>query len=407
MDAPEWFRQRGYMHFDVPVGVSFANSISRKLVRENGWSPLIHYIKEDKRYKPLDHKTIKKPRPIMYASHRDACILALYSYRLSKLLDRWYKQNSLHDSVVAYRSLGKGNYDFARRVQDYVQAHENLTVMCFHVTGFFDNLEHEMLKQRLKLIFKVTDLPEDWFKVYRHVTKYRYVNLSDLRANEKIKRRLDSRKRIPIASIPELKRAGIEVRKHDKTKGIPQGTPISATFSNLYMIDFDLEMLAETIGRDGLYQRYSDDILIAYPPAKADELEALVKDRLNANGLELQTKKTERKTFSGQRSLSFQYLGYQLGQVEALIRPGSLSRQWRTARRAITKAERVGVKAIASGKANKVFTKKLHNKFNNTISRNFISYANRSGDKLAFNAIKRQLKRMRKHVAAEMARLKS
>jgi hypothetical protein len=264
-----------------------------------------------------------------------------------------------------------------------------------------------MLKQRLKLILKVADIPEDWFKVYRHVTKYRYVNLSDLRANDEIKKRIDSRARIPIASIPELKSSGIEIRKHDKVKGIPQGTPISATFSNLYMMDFDLEMLAETICRDGLYQRYSDDILIACPPSKADELEALVKDRLTANGLELQTKKTERKTFSGQRALSFQYLGYQLGQGEALIRPGSLSRQWRTARRAIAKAERAGIKAIASGKASKVFTKKLHNKFSNTLSRNFISYANRSGDKLASNAIKRQLKRMRKHVAAEMARLKS
>lgn len=67
MDALEWFRPRGYMHFDVPVGTSFARSITRKMVRENGWSPLIHYMKEDKRYKPLDHKTVKKPRPIMYA----------------------------------------------------------------------------------------------------------------------------------------------------------------------------------------------------------------------------------------------------------------------------------------------------------------------------------------------------
>lgn len=395
------------MHFDVPVGVSYAKSISRKVVREHGWSPLIHYMKEDKRYKPLDRKTIKKPRPIMYASHRDACVLSFYSYRLSKLLDKWYLQKGLHDSIVAYRSLGKGNYDFARRVQDYVQSHENITVLCFDVTGFFDNLDHEMLKQRLKLILRVDDLPEDWFKVYRHVTKYRYVNLSDLRANDVIKKRLDSRKRIPIASIPELKAANIIVRKHDQAKGIPQGTPISAMFSNLYMIDFDLEMLAETVKRNGLYQRYSDDILIACPPTKADELEKLVKDRLNLNGLELQNKKTERKTFSGQQSLSFQYLGYQLGQGEALIRPGSLSRQWRTARRAIAKAERAGAKAIADGKASKVFTRKLHNRFNNTLNRNFISYANRSGDKLASNAIKRQLKRMRKHIIAEMTRLKS
>lgn len=407
MDAPEWFRQRGYMHFDVPVGTSFARSITRKIVRENGWSPLIHYMKEDKRYKPIDHKTVKKPRPIMYASHRDACILSLYSHRLTKLLDRWYKLHGLHDSVIAYRSLGKGNYDFARRVQDYVQAHENLTVMCFDVTGFFDNLEHDMLKQRLKLILKVDELSDDWLKVYRHVTKYRYVNLSDLRENDEIKKRMDSRKRVPIASIPELKSAGIEIHKHINSKGIPQGTPISAMFSNLYMIDFDLEMLAETIQRDGLYQRYSDDILIACPPSKADELEALVKRQLEANGLKLQTKKTERKTFSGQRTLSFQYLGYQLGQGEALIRPGSLSRQWRSARRAISKAERAGNKAIASGKADRIFTRKLHNKFNNTLNRNFMSYAKRSGDKLASNAIKKQLKRMRKHISAEMNRFKT
>lgn len=407
MDTPEWFRPRGYMHFDVPVGVPFAKAISRKLVRENGWSPLIHYMKEDRRYKPLDHKTVKKPRPIMYASHRDACILALYSYRLAKLMDDWYKHNGLHDSVVAYRSLGKGNYDFARRVQDYVQAHEHLTVMCFDVTGFFDNLEHDLLRARLKLILKTKELSEDWYKVYRHVTKYRYVNLDDLRENAVFKKRLDERKRLPIASLPELKAAGIPINKHDKPKGIPQGTPISAMFSNLYMIDFDLEMLAETIARDGLYQRYSDDILIACPPTKADELEAMVKDRLAANGLQLQTKKTERKTFSGQGALSFQYLGYQLGQGEALIRPGSLSRQWRTARRAIAKAERVGTKAIANGTAKKVYLRKLHNKFNNTFNRNFGSYANRSGDKLASTAIKKQLKRMRKHITAEMARLKT
>lgn len=172
------------------------------------------------------------------------------------------------------------------------------------------------------------------------------------------------------------------------------------------MIDFDLEILAETLSRGGLYQRYSDDILIACPPSKAEELEALVKSRLGTNGLELQAKKTERKTFSGQRTLSFQYLGYQLGQGDALIRPGSLSRQWRTARRVIAKAERVGKRAISKGAADRVYLRKLHNRFNNVLSRNFISYANKSGDTLASKAIKKQLKKMRKHISDEMKRLK-
>jgi len=341
----------------------------------------------------------------MYAAHRDACILAWYSWKLSKLLDTWYNKVGLHQSVIAYRALGKGNYDFARDVQNYVQANHNITVMCFDVTGFFDNLHHSMLKSKLKWAIQEDSLPDDWFKVFRHVTKYRFVELSDLKQNDEIKKRLSARKRVPIASIPELLRAGIKVHGNGASKGIPQGTPISATLSNLYMVDFDLDILAEVRARGGLYQRYSDDILIACPPPVADELEAMVKNRLEDIGLELQTKKTERKTFAGQGALSIQYLGFQIGQEDARIRSSSLSRQWRTARRTIAKAERAGSRAAKRGSASKVFVKKLHTKYNDTLARNFMSYANRSSNVLASKTIKKQLKRLRKHIASEMERL--
>ena len=223
MDAPKWFRPRAYMHFDVPVGASYARSINHKVVSENGWSPLIHYMKEDRRYRPLENKTVKKPRPIMYASHRDACILASYSHKLSQNLDAVYRRVGLHESVVAYRSLGKSNYDFAKRVQDYVKARETITVMCFDVTGFFDNLDHALLKKRLKWLFNVDELSDDWYKVFRHVTKYRFVNLDDLKNVPHIKTRLDARKRQPIASIPEIKAAGVLVNKNKKQKEFHKG----------------------------------------------------------------------------------------------------------------------------------------------------------------------------------------
>lgn len=45
-------------------------------------------------------------------------------------------------------------------------------------------------------------------------------------------------------------------------KGIPQGTPISATLANIYMLDFDAKVYEETSNRNAYYQRYSDDLII-------------------------------------------------------------------------------------------------------------------------------------------------
>ena len=45
-------------------------------------------------------------------------------------------------------------------------------------------------------------------------------------------------------------------------KGIPQGTPISATLANIYMLDFDARVYEETSNRNAYYQRYSDDLII-------------------------------------------------------------------------------------------------------------------------------------------------
>ena len=48
--------------------------------------------------------------------------------------------------------------------------------------------------------------------------------------------------------------------------GIPQGSPISGVLANIYMMEFDLAMkhLIEE-ENNGLYMRYSDDIIIVLP----------------------------------------------------------------------------------------------------------------------------------------------
>lgn len=408
MKSPTWFRPRGYLHLDMPVQPAFAEGLTASQVASHPWSPLIHYVKTEKRYKVTQRKTVPKERPIMFASHRDACILAKYSAELVARLDDWYKATGLEDTVLAYRALGRANYHFAKRVEDFVRAHPSLTVMCFDVTGFFDNLDHKHLKSRMKWLLGCDELDADWFSVFRAVTRYRYIHLDEIKKHDSLAKRLRERKRHPLATIAELKALGVPIEKNPNAKGIPQGTPISASLSNLYMTQFDLEMQEEAAKRGALYQRYSDDILVACPPSRGNVLEALVEEKLNESGLELQRSKTDRVTLHQPAStLTFQYLGYQLGLGDARLRLKSLSRQWRTAKRAIRKTERVGQKAIDGGKANQIFTRKLHMRFTGAGSRNFLAYAERSAETLNSPAIRKQTKKLRRFVQREIARLKS
>jgi len=391
----------------MPVKPAFAAALTPASVAAHVWSPLIHYVKTEKRYKVKERKTIPKERPIMFASHRDSCILSKYSAELVARLDKWYAANGLNETVIAYRSLGRSNYHFARRVEEFVRAHASLTVMCFDVTGFFDNLDHKHLRSRLKWILGCEELSTDWFAVLRATTRYHYMHLEELKKHDHLAKRLKERKRHPLATIAEVKALAVPIEKNPNTVGIPQGTPISASFSNLYMADFDLAMEAEASKRGALYQRYSDDILIACPPSRHAVLKALVEEKLNDHGLTLQNAKTEVVTLHAPAStLTFQYLGYQLGHVDARLRLKSLSRQWRTAKRAVKKTERIGRAAIKAGTAKQIFTRKLHMRFTGAGGRNFLAYADRSAETLNSPAIKKQARKLQRFMNGELARLR-
>ena len=149
MEKPDWYKPRHYGHFDSPVSPIFASQIDEAQVRNHVWSPHIKYTKVERRYKRIENKTVLKPRPIMYASHRDACILSRYNHSLCQLLEEKYRELGLSDCVAAYRSIGKSNYHFAKEAQDYVRSQAHVAVLCFDVHGFFDHLDHTYLKRAL------------------------------------------------------------------------------------------------------------------------------------------------------------------------------------------------------------------------------------------------------------------
>jgi hypothetical protein len=411
MAKPSWFKPRHYKHFDVQVCPEWAAALTPEQVSAHAWSPLLHWIKETPRYRLNDQGAMElkvKPRDIMHASHRDACILAKYSHDLTGKLDAWYAVNGLDEAVIAYRSLGKSNYHFAATAQAYVREHQSVEAMCFDVTGFFDNIDHKRLKRRLKWLLGVDELADDWHRVLRAVTRYSHVRKSDLKAHPVFGQRLKQRGADrPLATVKELKAAAIPIDVNATGIGVPQGTPISASLSNLYLADFDLAMKALADQHGALYQRYSDDILIICEPEHADQLAAAVEAALKQEALDLHTDKTVRLRFTGDERDNFQYLGYQLGLGPALIRPGSLSRQWRSAKRAIRRSERKAERLAKSGQKDKIYTSKLRGRLTHVGLRNFLAYADRSSDELESKAIRQQVKALGKFTLNGLARVKA
>ncbi len=311
--------------------------------------PLIRYERFTKRYRPKKNKTEEKPRTIMYPSHRDGCVLARYAHDLGQILEAKYYTGPLSACVIAYRKLGKANYDFAREVIDAAKAMAPCTVLCFDVTKFFDTLDHALLKRRLKEALGVVELPKDWFAIFRQMTKFHYVEREDL--TNRFPGGFRGPRNRPIATIAQVKAAGVAIHGNPDKFGIPQGTPISAVLSNLYMVDFDAALITYCTSIGAVYRRYCDDILIVCPTAEATDAEAYVKARIADEKIKLNNDKTERRLFDGSDERVAQYLGFKLSGAGARLRESSLSRQWRKLRRSIRKTRQAGLAAIADGYA--------------------------------------------------------
>ncbi len=389
----DWFRSRRYKHFDVPVDKSFAEACDPSFVERHSWSPHIHYVKETKRYKPLKHKVERKRRDIMYASHRDACVLSKYAYDLSSPLEAHYAASGLSDNVIGYRKLGKANYDFSARALKFAKENMPCVILCFDISNFFDTLDHSILKARLRDILGVTELTDDWYAVYRQVTKFRSVERDALAAHPIFSKRMQSRHSPLIATMAEVTAANIQITKNASKIGIPQGTPISAIFANLYLVELDAAMRKHCDNAQALYQRYSDDIIVICKAADEMKLLNAFEDQINIHKLKLSAAKCDRLDFDASNVASIQYLGFELAHYGPSIRSSSISRQFRKLRKAIRRTRSAGEVARASGRASNIFTKKLWKRFGPVGARNFSSYARNSATVFKSKRIKRQIKR--------------
>jgi len=314
----------------------------------------------------------KKIRPITYASHTDSAIYGYYASLLDSKYEKHLDEAKLSESVCAYRKIPckeghrhKCNIDIAKEVFDFIknklaEGHE-LTVITFDIKGFFDNLDHKLLKKAWKDIMEYKHMPEDVYNVFKSITKYSYINEKALFQeckNQIFCKKTTGYKRKKVKRLSYLRNNDtvafceksyvshlrdihlIQTRKKTDIIGIPQGLPISAILANVYMFDFDKKIDEEIHKIDGMYRRYSDDIIIVCPNTDGETWRIYVCSELEKMKLTIEQHKTNLFSFvtsKGQNlclhkivreKKKLEYLGFSYDGNKILLKDASLSKYY-------------------------------------------------------------------------------
>lgn len=420
--------KRRYLHFDRRINFaanldSLIDRLSNKdKMATHSFYPFVNTIIETPRYKTkldTDGKRTKKieikARPIAYASHFDALIYSWYSTILTSEYESQLEQWGIKDAVLAYLETGKSNINFAFETFNHIFGKDKCVALAVDISSFFDNLDHEILKHNWQKTIKVDRLPADHYNVFNSLTNYTTVSKNAL--DEIFAYRLPASRYCKPEEFRTLIRRGKLIQKNPnqnsiegssrfaKPCGIPQGSPISAVLSNIYMIDFDQQMRQFALENLALYKRYCDDIIVVCKPGDLDNCLEKIKSLALQNQLTINPSKTEIIYFSSDsqhlrgyadsslsRFKNLQYLGFEFNGTNIYIRPSSISRY----QRRLASEIRECLKAANGNKAisNVVFKRRLLKRFTSKGRRNFISYAIRSAnDIMKSPAIRRQYSR--------------
>jgi hypothetical protein len=383
-----------YPHFDRPLGrealVRLASSPDE--VATHKFFPLLHYEKSWVQFREPGKSRIEqtKTRPIRYAARRDSAIYSRYRAALSELYEKVLAENDLSGVVLAYRRIPKAdlrgnktNIDFARDAFHAVRSLGTCSAVALDVKGFFDNMDHALIKRQWCRLLGVDRLPRDHFKVFSSITRFAwvdrdklyarlgYITIEQSRGGGLRKKSLIARNQIPLqVCSPEIfrdvvanKTSGTEsllcVNKNGY--GIPQGAPISDVIANMYLIDFDIEMKNYVLSRGGFYFRYSDDILVLLPKCatSASDAAEFASSTISKYGSQIRIKpeKTEIVSFAldGQgaltasneknaaRSDGLEYLGFRFDGKSTYIRNKTLSGVLRKMKMAVRREVRRAV----------------------------------------------------------------
>ena len=390
-----------YAHFDLRVSLSMPSIrkyvMDRTKIVTHSFYPFIHFEKKNSRY---GKKGPKKPRELYYCSHLDRCVYQRYAFLLNCQYNIWACENNIDDVAIAYRdNLGKNNIDFAKDAFDAIRSFPQCFILVGDFTNFFDNLEHQYLKKMMCEVLGVERLPQDYFSVFKNITRFSSWGWKDIvkAAGENIAER-GVRKKInskeTVLTKEQFQKNKKDIKKNISGVGVPQGSPISAVLSNIYMIEFDKYIKRYVASKSGIYMRYSDDFIIVLPYERdaeiADFTSYIFSYVESMKGLiDLQKEKTSCYTYKnevvyeGDQPSSINYLGFLFDGKNIRIRPRAITKYYYRMRR---KAHTIGRSNWTSTKGKHISAKELYSIYSrNDEKQTFIDYARKAKGVLKLN----------------------
>ncbi|SHJ67125.1 Reverse transcriptase (RNA-dependent DNA polymerase) [Arenibacter nanhaiticus] len=431
MEDHPWIKLKKYPHIGFPLepkDISYLENYitNPDVIAKHSFLPFLHRTIFQRKFRANTEGVLNKSkkrtrvkairpkaREIYFASHFDAQIYSYYSYLLSEKYTQLLKTKSFDKSIVAYRKLGiegknKCNIDFALEAFKFIKRNQDkeLTVIVADVTNFFDSLDHKILKQKWASVWDGSiTLPKDHYRVYKSLINMRYVNEDLLFRNYKDriwvktfiendpkqsqkrqksikhKRYLKDNNAIAYCDKTDFFKNSLNlITKSTRTEGIPQGTALSATLANIYMIDFDQEVqdFIDSDNIKGFYQRYSDDLIIIIPREFQEEaikrLRSLVYNKVK---LEIQSKKTKvyqfqevNGTFKGfevdeltgeKTNKTLEYLGFEYNGQRAILKTSGYSKFYRAMKRSFKRSTSLAINAKSTD--DKIHKSALYKRF--------------------------------------------
>lgn len=427
-------KNKNYVHFDNRKKPTYniLNQISdREWVSKHAFYPFLHFqIKFNKYiYNKKDKERIKKTktRDIYYSAHIDRYIYQYYANELNDNYNIIAKERGINKVSLAYRNNlnGRCNIHFAKKVIDFISKQKKAFIYVEDFSGFFDNLCHVYLKEKICETLKVDKLPKEHYAIFKSITNFSYIEKEDILKYKGLKRKeLNELDRIfdTGEEFRNFKKINNHLKKHKDTengrkkKGIPQGTPISAVYANIYMIDFDKKINDFVTSKKGIYSRYCDDIIIVIPLEEGKDenktylnyIEKIDKIRRDTPNLEKNEEKTSTfifkkgkiKGIGDTHENHISYLGFYFDGKDLRIREKSLFKYYTR----MYEKTRVSAKySIKYGR--KVFRKRLYKLYSHLGEKprkneygNFLTYTKRADkvfgkDNLYENKINSQTKR--------------
>ncbi|WP_250432450.1 reverse transcriptase domain-containing protein [Hanstruepera flava] len=454
------FQLKTYPQFDPYFDFTLYKEKLHKLVSDStfksinsyDFTPFLKVLVKTPRYKYQEGDGIydleTKIRPILFASHFDTYIYGFYAFVLNRKYQEYIHHIGIEEAIMAYRSDldGKCNIQFANEtfdeVDEMVKKHGECSVIALDIKGYFDHIDHKKLKEAWCKVIGEPKLPPDQYHVFRSLTKYAYVNyvsfLKHFRVNlrkleKEQKRQLKKGKGYQslLDLIPDTingagfknkmnllrKRKLVTINSNNgvlKTAGIPQGSSMSAVLSNVYLVDFDKQIVEKGKKEGFLYRRYCDDLLIICRKEEVNRLKDYLMNLIsNDYKLIIQDKKTavvdfKRDTLGKIRSFkreynktaktfdevnlkdakykNLQYLGFEYSGQKKYIRASSLSRYFRKQKARVVKT--VTMAYSKNSKSDIIYKQQIFSRYSHFGKRNFLTYAYNASKKYYYNSAK-------------------